>query len=61
MTLEMLQYEFMGLEILQQGDHKRGKHGKPVKRREFEKLSESQGNSGKFNFFWKNLENSGKT
>ena len=31
-----------------QGGHKPGKHGKPGKLREFEKLSKCQGNSGKF-------------
>ena len=39
-----------------QGGHKPGKHGKPGKLREFEKLSKSQGN---LNFCGKNL-NSGK-
>ena len=40
-----------------QGGHRPGKHGKPGKLREFEKLSKSQGN---LNFCRKNLENSGK-
>ena len=34
--------------VLLQGGHKPGKQGKPGKLREFEKLSKSQGNSGKF-------------
>ena len=33
-----------------QGGHKLGKHGKPGKLSEFEKLSKSQGNSGKSEF-----------
>ena len=42
---------------INQGGHKPGKHGKPGKLKEFEKLSKSQGN---LNFCRKNLENSGK-
>ena len=43
-------------EMLSQGGHISGKHGKPGKLREFEKLSRSQGN---FNFCrntWKTQE-----
>ena len=51
-------YEFpVKGEELVQGGHKPGKHGKPGKLKEFEKLSKSQGN---LNFCRKNLENSGK-
>ena len=41
--------------------HKPGKHEKPGERRQFDKLSKSQvKNLGKFEFLYKNLENSGK-
>ena len=44
-----------------QGGHKPGKHGKPGKLREFEKLSKSQGKLMEIRiFFQENLENSGK-
>ena len=39
------------------GRHKPGKHGKPEKLREFEKLSKSRGN---LNFFSEKPGNSGK-
>ena len=43
------------------GGHKPGKHGKPGKLREFEKLSKSQGKRREiWTFVGKNLENSGK-
>ena len=43
--------------LLEQGGHKPGKHGKPEKLREFEKLSKSQGN---FNFCRKTWKTQGK-
>ena len=43
-----------------QGGHKPGKHGKPGKLREVEKLSKSGKTQGNLNFCRKNLENSGK-
>ena len=47
-------------DIIEQGGHKPGKHGKPGKLKECEKLLKSQKTQGNLNFCRKNLENSGK-
>ena len=51
---------FYSLTFLIQGGHKPGKHGKPGKLREYEKLSKSQGKLREILIFVENLENSGK-
>ena len=45
---------------IEQGGHKPGKHGKPGKLREFEKLSKSQESQGNLNLCRKKPGNSGK-
>ena len=55
--LKKLQVNSPFVSILVQGGHKPGKHGKPGKLRELEKLSKSQGKLREFGFFVeKNLE-----
>ena len=46
-----LNFAFSTKYVVLQGGHKPGKHGKPGKLKEFEKLSKSQGRLGEFGIF----------